>query len=100
MSYPSDVLDPWVLKMREAEDDAARAEALLSAPVLTLLRWKPIFRESCRRAAFDEGVTYLDTLSDTLNSPRHRGNLAGTMPMAGATSHLLGVLHRAGGNHG
>lgn len=97
MSFPLDALDEWVAKMRRAETDAERADVLLTAPVFVLMRWKHIFLECCRRAAFDDGMTYLHVLAETLSKPRHRGNLAGTMPMAGATTRLLGVVERAGG---
>lgn len=96
MSFPTEALDPWIQQMRRAETDAGRASVLLTAPVFTLMRWKAIFRDCCRRAAFDEGVTYLDVLAETLSTQRHRGNLGGTMPMAGATTRLLGVVERAG----
>ena len=88
-------LNPDVKRMRDAETDAERADVLLSAPVFTLTRWKHLFEEHCRRARFDEGVTYLDVLCETLNTPRHRGNLAGTVPMSRATTVLIGVIERA-----
>lgn len=91
----SDSLDPHVRAMRAAETDAQRAEILLTAPVFTLMRWRPVFDDYCRRAAFDEGRTYLEALRETLSKERHRGNLAGTMPMAGATTTLLGVIYYA-----
>jgi len=96
MSFPTDAIDEWVSRMRRAETDADRADVLLSAPVFVLMRWKHLFRECCRRAAFDDGEAYLDALSETLSKPRHRGNLAGTMPMAGATTRLFGVIERDG----
>jgi hypothetical protein len=96
MTHSSEALDPHVRLMRDAESDAARAGVLLGAPVFTLMRWRSVFSQHCRRAAFDEGVTYLDTLAETLGKERHRGNLAGTMPMAGATAALLGILDRGG----
>lgn len=96
MSHSIGNLDRYVLAMREAEDDAARANVLLSAPVFTLMRWRDVFVTCCRRAAFGEGETYLDALAETLGKERHRGNLAGTMPMAGATAVLLGILDRSG----
>jgi hypothetical protein len=88
-------LDEHVKRMRDAETDAERAEVLLSAPVLTLLRWRDRFEHFCRRAAFDEGVTYLHVLRETMSKPRFRGNLGGAMPMAGATTTLIGVIERA-----
>ena len=88
-------LDPWVKAMRDAETDAARAGVLLEAPVNTLMRWREAFDRYCRRAAFDEGVTYLAELRETLAKARHRGNLAGTAPMAAATTALLGVIDAA-----
>lgn len=87
-------LDPWISKMRDAETDAARAHVLLEAPVFTLMRWKDVFRAHCQRAAFHEGADYLDVLAETLSKPRHRGNLAGTVPMAASTTTLLGVIYR------
>lgn len=92
----TNTLDHYVRLMRNAEDDAARATVLLTAPVFTLMRWRDVFVSCCRRAAFGEGETYLDALAETLSKERHRGNLAGTMPMAGATATLLGILERAG----
>lgn len=92
----SNTLDHYVALMRNAEDDAARAKVLLTAPVFTLMRWRDVFVSCCRRVQFGEGETYLDALADTLSKERHRGNLSGTMPMAGATATLLGVLERAG----
>lgn len=89
-------IDPHVLRMRDADGDAERAAVLLEAPVLTLLRWRPVFAHHCRRAAFGEGLDYLDALFDTLGKPRHRGNLAGTMPMAGATAVLLRIADGGG----
>lgn len=89
-------LDHYVRMMREAEDDAARAKVLLTAPVFTLMRWRDVFVTCCRRAAFGEGETYLDALAETMAKERHRGNLGGTMPMAGATSVLLGIVDRGG----
>ncbi len=88
-------LDPWVKAMRDAETDAARAGVLLEAPVKTLMRWRETFLQHCRRAAFDEGETYLAELRKTLAKPRHRGNLSGTAPMAAATTALLGVVYAA-----
>ncbi|RWC29824.1 MAG: hypothetical protein EOS70_23330 [Mesorhizobium sp.] len=92
----SDALDPFVRRMRDAESDAARAAVLLEAPVFTLMRWRSVFDLHCRRAAFGEGADYLAVLSETLGKPRHRGNLAGTMPMAGATATLLGIVDGSG----
>lgn len=92
MSDSGNTLDPHIARMRAAESDAQRAGVLLEAPVFTLIRWRPVFVQLCRRAAFDEGVVYLDTLAETLAKERHRGNLTGTMAMAGATSTLLHVL--------
>ncbi|RWO90904.1 hypothetical protein [Mesorhizobium sp.] len=97
MTHSNDALDPYVRRMRDAESDAARAAVLLQAPVFTLMRWRLVFESHCRRAAFSEGEDYLAVLAETLGKPRHRGNLAGTMPMAGATATLLGVLEQAGG---
>lgn len=90
----TETLDPHVKAMRDAEDDAARANVLLSAPVFTLMRWRATFVTYCRRAAFREGEHYLDMLAETLAKPRHRGNLGGTMPMAGATATLLSFVDR------
>lgn len=96
MTHSSDALDPHVRLIRDAEDDAARAAVLLTAPVFTLMRWRTVFTQYCRRAAFEEGVDYLETLAETLGKERHRGNLAGTMAMAGATATLIGVIERRG----
>ncbi|TPN43222.1 hypothetical protein [Mesorhizobium sp. B1-1-7] len=87
-------LDRYVKAMRDADDDAARANVLLTAPVFTLMRWRDVFVTCCRRAAFGEGEAYLDVLADTMAKERHRGNLAGTMPMAGATATLLSIIDR------
>jgi hypothetical protein len=95
MTHSTESLDPHVRAMRDAEDDAARASVLLSAPVFTLMRWRTTFVTYCRRAAFGEGEHYLDMLAETMSKPRHRGNLGGTMPMSGATATLLGVLERS-----
>lgn len=70
-------LDPDVRAMREAEDDRARAAVLLTAPVFTLMRWRPVFRHFCRRAQFAEGEAYLDALADALSRRRHNGVLSG-----------------------
>lgn len=94
MTHSTESLDPHVRRMRDAEDDSARAQVLLTAPVLTLMRWRTTFVSYCRRAAFREGEHYLDTLAETLSKERHRGNLAGTMPMAGATATLLSFVDR------
>lgn len=75
-------LDPFVRQMRDAESDAARALVLLSAPLFTLMRWKDVFREHCRRAAFDEGGDYLDALTEALARPRHLGKFTTTAPDA------------------
>ncbi|MBZ9719118.1 hypothetical protein LB519_14815 [Mesorhizobium sp. AD1-1] len=85
-------MDPFIARMRNAESDAVRAAVLLEAPVLTLLRWRSAFADHCRRAAFHEGVLYLDILAETLGKTRHRGNLAGTMPMSGVTATLLNIV--------
>ncbi|CDX49192.1 conserved hypothetical protein [Mesorhizobium plurifarium] len=98
MTHSTESLDPHVKAMRDAEDDSARANVLLTAPVFTLMRWRTTFATYCRRAAFREGEVYLDVLAETLSKPRHRGNLAGTMPMSGATATLLGVIERSGDN--
>ncbi|OBQ68392.1 hypothetical protein EFV37_25160 [Mesorhizobium loti] len=84
-------LDPFIALIRNAEGDNERATVLLEAPVLTLLRWRSTFADYCRRAAFHEGIVYLDLLADTMGKPRHRGNLAGTMPMSGITATLLNI---------
>ncbi|MCV3209622.1 hypothetical protein OHD62_17410 [Mesorhizobium sp. YC-39] len=98
MTHSNDALDPFVRRMRDAESDAARAAVLLEAPVFTLMRWRQVFDLHCRRAAFGEGADYLAALAETLSKPRHRGNLTGTMPMAGAHSTLLNVLDGGGGS--
>lgn len=96
MTHSSEALNPHVRLMRDAESDAVRAGVLLTAPVFTLMRWRSVFTLHCRRAAFDEGVAYLEALAETLGKERHRGNLSGTMPMAGATAVLLGILDGGG----
>lgn len=78
----SNALDPFVRQMRDAESDAARALVLLSAPLFTLMRWKDVFREHCRRAAFDEGGDYLDALTEALARPRHLGKFTTAAPDA------------------
>ena len=93
----SNDMDLFCRRMRDADGDAERAAVLLEAPVVTLLHWRPVFQYHCRRAAFGEGLDYLDALFETLGKPRHRGNLGGTMPMAGATSVLLHIVD-GGGN--
>ncbi|TIM24729.1 MAG: hypothetical protein E5Y74_00600 [Mesorhizobium sp.] len=96
MTHSSEALDPYIRQIRDADGDAERAAVLLTAPVFTLMRWRDVFTQHCRRAVFDEGVIYLDTLAHTLGQVRHRGNLAGTMGMASATTTLLGIIDRAG----
>ncbi|MBZ9985688.1 hypothetical protein LB572_01110 [Mesorhizobium sp. BH1-1-5] len=95
MTHSTESLDPHVRAMRDAEDDAERANVLLTAPVFTLMRWRATFVTYCRRAAFRDGEHYLNMLADTLSKERHRGNLGGTMPMSGATATLLGILEKA-----
>jgi hypothetical protein len=96
MTHATDSLDPFVKKMREAETDAGRALVLLEAPVFTLMRWRDVFETVCRRAQFEEGRIYLDELRAAMAGPRHRGIIGGSMPLAGATTTLLGVVERAG----
>jgi len=83
-------LNPDVKAMRDAEDDAARAAVLLSAPVFTLMRWKDVFRRHCRKAAFDDGEAYLDALTDALSSRCHLGNF-GSSALGAARIRLVYV---------
>ena len=87
-------LHPDIARMRGADSDADRAAVLLEAPVRVLMLWRQAFADTCRRAAFHEGVAYLDALADALTAPRHRGAV-GTMALAGATTTLLGVIERS-----
>ena len=71
-------MDPHVKAMLEAATDVQRSEILLSAPVFTLMRWREVFHKACRRAAFDEGVVYLDAWHEALAATRDRGGFRGT----------------------
>lgn len=93
MSFPYDVLDPDIRRFREAESDGQRAHAMLSAPVLTLLRWHDVFARFSRAVGFDDGVTYLDALSAGLKAARHRGNI-GTTDLDAARQRLLNRVDR------
>lgn len=91
-------LEPYVKRMRDAGSDAERAAVLLEAPVLTLLRWRGVFDDCCRRAAFDEGRRYLDALVADLGHERHRGVSPG-VGLSAATSVLVEITER-GDDHG
>lgn len=73
----SNQMDPHVRAMLEAATDVQRSQILLSAPVFSLMRWREAFRQACRRAAFDEGVAYLDAWHDALSATRDRGGFRG-----------------------
>lgn len=87
-------LHPDIARLRAAESDADRAAVLLEAPVRVLMLWRQAFANTCRRAAFFEGVAYLDAMADALAAPRQRG-LVGTMALAGATTTLIGIIEQA-----
>lgn len=76
----TDSLLPIIRDMHEADDDRARARVLLAVSDAVLMKYRPVFDASCRRARFDLGLSFIDVRRAAFHAVRgpdgrHRNTL-------------------------
>ncbi|SFQ10307.1 hypothetical protein [Nitratireductor indicus] len=66
---------PIIEQMHNAADDRARADILLRCPDGVMLKYADVFRDACRRAAFDPGETLVHYREAALMAVRDANGL-------------------------
>ncbi|WP_157014880.1 hypothetical protein [Mesorhizobium xinjiangense] len=56
----TDTMIPIIRQMHEAEDDRARARALLIVSDQVLMKYRHVYEDACRRVGFDLGLRFID----------------------------------------